>query len=46
MTRSSLISLALGILLIAISVPLVRRRLPPNAGYGLRVPATFADEWV
>src|SRR5262249_43263726 len=27
-------------------IPLIRRRVKPNALYGLRVPATFADEWV
>ena len=35
----------LGVLLVALAVPLMRRRVPPN-GYGLRVPATLADEWV
>jgi hypothetical protein len=35
-----------GFLFIAISIPLVRRRIPPNGIYGLRVPATFADESV
>ena len=28
---------------ILVAVPLVRRRIPPNGLYGLRVPATFAD---
>ncbi|HYG62104.1 MAG TPA: SdpI family protein [Thermoanaerobaculia bacterium] len=36
----------IGLLLIGLSVPLIRRRVKPNALYGLRVPATFADEWV
>lgn len=35
-----------GLLLAGVSVPLIRRRVPPGSGYGLRVPATFADEWV
>lgn len=35
-----------GLLLIAVSVPLIRRRVRPNGFYGLRVPATFTDEWV
>jgi uncharacterized membrane protein len=35
-----------GLLFVAISIPLIRRRIPPNGLYGLRVPATFADEWV
>jgi uncharacterized membrane protein len=46
MTAGSFLSIAFGILFIGISVPLVRRRVPPNGVYGLRVPATFADEWV
>jgi uncharacterized membrane protein len=37
---------AVGVLLLGLSIPLVRRRVKPNALYGLRVPATFADEWV
>lgn len=35
-----------GVLLIALGVPLMNRRVPPNAWWGLRVPATFADEEV
>ena len=35
-----------GLLLIALAVPLMRRSVPPNGWYGLRVAATFADEWV
>ena len=30
----------------ALAIPLWRRRVPPNGSYGLRVPATLADEWV
>ncbi|CAN5649697.1 hypothetical protein BH23GEM6_BH23GEM6_27900 [soil metagenome] len=37
---------AVGVVLIAVAIPLLWRRVPPNALYGLRVPATFADEWV
>jgi uncharacterized membrane protein len=37
---------AVGALFIGLAIPLMRRRVPPNALYGLRVPATFADEWV
>ncbi len=40
------IFLFVGLLFVGISLPLVRRRVPPNQLYGLRVPATFADEWV
>ena len=35
-----------GLLLIALAVPLVRRKVPPNGWYGVRVAATFADDWV
>jgi len=35
-----------GLVFVAVAIPLIRRRIPPNALYGLRVPATFADEWV
>jgi uncharacterized membrane protein len=37
---------AVGLLCIGLAVPLIRRRIKPNNTYGLRVPATFADEWV
>lgn len=37
---------AVGALFVGLALPLLRRRVPPNALYGLRVPATFADEWV
>jgi uncharacterized membrane protein len=30
----------------AMGVPMMRRRVPPNGLYGLRVPATMADERV
>lgn len=42
----SLIFAATGLLFVGLSVPLLRRRVPPNDLYGLRVPATFADEGV
>lgn len=32
--------------LILLAIPLIRRRVPPNRLYGVRIPATFADEWV
>lgn len=35
-----------GILLAALAVPLMRRRVPPNAFYGLRIPETLADDGV
>jgi uncharacterized membrane protein len=37
---------AVGVLFAALAVPLIRRKVPPNGWYGLRVDATFADEWV
>lgn len=36
----------LGLLLIMLGWPLAARRVRPNRWYGLRVPATFADELV
>jgi hypothetical protein len=35
-----------GLLLIALGYPIATRRVKPNRWYGLRVPATFADETV
>ncbi|RMD62291.1 SdpI family protein [Candidatus Parcubacteria bacterium] len=40
------VSLILGVLFIVLAIPLIRRRVPPNHWYGLRVPATFAHERV
>ena|SRR5688572_19390821 len=37
---------AVGLLLIGLAVPLIRRRVKPNRLYGIRVNATFADDWV
>jgi uncharacterized membrane protein len=42
----TIVTAAVGLLIVALAVPLIRRRVPPNGLYGLRVPATFADEWV
>lgn len=36
----------LGLLLVALGWPMAARRVRPNRWYGLRVPATFADETV
>jgi uncharacterized membrane protein len=36
----------LGLLLIVLGWPMAARRVRPNRWYGLRVPATFADETV
>ncbi|HYC33983.1 MAG TPA: SdpI family protein [Gemmatimonadales bacterium] len=37
---------AVGLLLVVLGWPMAIRRVPPNRWYGLRVPATFADERV
>src|SRR5947207_1742144 len=37
---------SVGLLLMGLSLPLMLRRVKPNYLYGLRVPATFADESV
>lgn len=37
---------AVSALLIVLGIPMMLRRVPPNRYYGLRVPATFADQWV
>lgn len=46
MLANSLIFAGTGALIMALSVPLMLRRVPPNGGYGLRVPATLKDEGV
>src|SRR5688572_8540710 len=43
---TTLLFAAVGLLLVAGAVPLLRRRVRPNGWYGLRTPATFADEAV
>jgi uncharacterized membrane protein len=44
--RTTLLFPALGVLLAVLGWPLAVRRVRPNRWYGLRVPATFADERV
>jgi hypothetical protein len=34
------------LVVIALALPLMQRRVPPNGLYGLRVSATLSDEWV
>jgi uncharacterized membrane protein len=46
MSNTALLFAAIGLFLAAFSVPLFRRRIRPNRWYGLRTPATFADEAV
>jgi uncharacterized membrane protein len=45
-TSPALLFIGVGLLLVAIGWPLAARRVRPNRWYGLRVPATFADERV
>ena len=35
-----------GLLFVGLAVPFILRRVPPNAFYGIRVPATFAHKGV
>ncbi len=46
MLTTTLLFAAIGLLLIVFAVPLIRRRVRPNGWYGLRTPATYADEAV
>jgi hypothetical protein len=46
MTSPELLFPLLGLLLIGVGWPLAARRVRPNRWYGLRVPATFADQTV
>jgi len=33
-----------GLILVGVGFPLMRRRVPPNHWYGVRIPSTLADE--
>jgi uncharacterized membrane protein len=44
MMREQLVSVGIGALSIVVGAPLACRRVPRNRWYGLRIPATFADE--
>jgi uncharacterized membrane protein len=44
--RPEILFAALGLILALIGWPLAQRRVGPNRWYGLRVPATFADQRV
>jgi uncharacterized membrane protein len=44
--RPEILFAALGLILALIGWPLAQRRVAPNRWYGLRVPATFADQRV
>jgi len=40
----SVVLLVAGVVLMAVALPLVRGRVPPNRFYGVRVPTTLANE--
>jgi uncharacterized membrane protein len=42
----TILYVAIGLLLIVAALPLILRRIKPNGLYGLRVPATLADQRV
>jgi len=42
-SRSTLL-VVVGLLIVALAVPLARRSVPPNRWYGIRLPSTLADE--
>ena len=44
--RESVVFAGISILSAAVGLPLASRRVRPNRWYGLRIPATFADEHV
>jgi len=46
MIREQLVPVAIGALSVVLGVPLAGRRVPRNRWYGLRIPATFADEHI
>ena len=46
MTNPVLLYAVVGIVLIALAIPMLLRRIPPNPIYGLRLPATYRDEQV
>lgn len=46
MSGTTWLFVSISLVFIGLSLPLVLRRVPPNLGYGLRVPATFKDERV
>ncbi len=39
-----LLNIAVGLVLIAVSIPLVKRRIKPNHGYGFRISKAFESE--
>jgi uncharacterized membrane protein len=44
--REQVLFSSIGVVSILTGIPLAQRRIPRNRWYGLRVPATFADEHV
>jgi hypothetical protein len=47
MTTLLIMYVVFGILLVALSIPLIRRKIPPNGLYGFRIPKTLnhPDLW-
>jgi len=46
MQHLPLLFVGMGLLFAGLGIPMMLRRVPPNRLYGLRVPATYADEHV
>ena len=44
MTPLVLLFVGSGLLLCALSIPLILRKMPPNGWYGVRLPSTLRDE--
>jgi hypothetical protein len=44
--REQLVFSGIAVLSVVVGLPLARRRIPRNRWYGLRIPATFADDHV
>jgi len=42
----TVLTAGVGLVFVALAIPLIRRRIPPNGLYGLRVPATYPDYWI
>ncbi|MCB8936362.1 MAG: SdpI family protein [Anaerolineae bacterium] len=44
MTRLLIMYVVFGLLLVALSIPMLLDKVPPNPWYGFRVPSTLSDE--
>lgn len=45
-TVERVVAAGAGILFMVLSIPMITRRVPPNAWYGVRTTETLSDEWV